>query len=658
MTERSGLLALPYGLLTENLLPYLQASDLVKLRAVCKPLKDKIDDEVLWRNRIEEDFNFPRNSTARVNGFQTLYRGLVQPRIFVWGDKSNCRLGVRPSQLKEELTELISNQHGVPFPISVDYSQAGSLEKIGSPIEIVSGGWSFHVLTSKGEIVFWGQLDGGMWSGLSDLADPHTRVESPTLLKRSTTDPVKSVSSGRSHAVALTSQQDILEWHNWSRAIVHEPLLIAPDIHHSELDSHVEQVEAGWDFTVALIHHQQATNQAQEAANARERTSQVVYWHNDWVTDDAVAAKIGDSDRVELHGVRRVTLPPLPSPSQTVLDEMQEEDNSKHQLITKIGAGDQWVVALTASGLIYRLQTSLPNAMHDRHASHALSFVFSSGAACWRLMDKFCLPSRISQLPVFKDDEQLQNMIKPSLRITHISAQFRNFVAYTPADASGEAEQSSSVVLLGGGSDTPEVKKELQGIGVVKISVGDWHFGALTASGKVFTWGAWSKGALGTWDSLPFSDRQQQLQRGTPTGPVNRLRQVRGPARRGMPFGRIGFGGRGMTGGGSQSTAPGRPATDAGEEDEVSYDSPTRAEEVEPVEDVWQQRMRARIVPRQDGIPVPTEVVFDPEVRRRIPDRDYFAFNIAFAGWHSAAITIEPHLVNSESNNSSALEVS
>ena len=49
-------------------------------------------------------------------------------------------------------------------------------------------------------------------------------------------------------------------------------------------------------------------------------------------------------------------------------------------------------------------------------------------------------------------------------------------------------------------STHPDIIPELQGRSVISVVVGDSHFGALTSSGKLLTWGEYSKGALGLED--------------------------------------------------------------------------------------------------------------------------------------------------------------
>lgn len=48
----------------------------------------------------------------------------------------------------------------------------------------------------------------------------------------------------------------------------------------------------------------------------------------------------------------------------------------------------------------------------------------------------------------------------------------------------------------------PTIIPELQNRSVISVILGDYHFGALTSSGKLLTWGNYSKGALGLGDPV------------------------------------------------------------------------------------------------------------------------------------------------------------
>lgn len=70
--------------------------------------------------------------------------------------------------------------------------------------------------------------------------------------------------------------------------------------------------------------------------------------------------------------------------------------------------------------------------------------------------------------------------------------------------------------MLVGDTDTkpdsrPKVIPQLQNKSIISVVIGDYHNAALTANGKLFTWGAYSNGALGLGDPL-------KLEPGTPGG--------------------------------------------------------------------------------------------------------------------------------------------
>ena len=83
-----------------------------------------------------------------------------------------------------------------------------------------------------------------------------------------------------------------------------------------------------------------------------------------------------------------------------------------------------------------------------------------------------------------------------------ISAHFQTFVAYSGG--------SQSIVLMHKFGDDgasapplhqpplrPTIHRALQFQSVISVVLGDYHFGALTAAGKLLPWGAYSIGALG-----------------------------------------------------------------------------------------------------------------------------------------------------------------
>lgn len=130
---------------------------------------------------LSEELNFPSNSTARTRGFQNLYRGLSRPHLLIWGEDGNGRLGVHPSTYSVRVGSLmafdVGGTGGMPFPQKIDLMEVGhrynakfsaggrtidvgegERVNLGVPVKLVAGGWSFHLLTSLGKVLYWGEL--------------------------------------------------------------------------------------------------------------------------------------------------------------------------------------------------------------------------------------------------------------------------------------------------------------------------------------------------------------------------------------------------------------------------------------------------------------------------------------------------------------------
>ncbi|KAG6857477.1 hypothetical protein H0H87_003544 [Tephrocybe sp. NHM501043] len=120
------------------------------------------------------------------------------------------------------------------------------------------------------------------------------------------------------------------------------------------------------------------------------------------------------------------------------------------------------------------------------------------------LRSKASLPrGRWEYLPTFSEIEKVKHQFvqlgvdSPDfLKVTHISANFLNFIAYSTG--------SHSVVLIGNtdttGESEPKIIPDLQNKSIISVVLGDYHNAALTSNGKLFTWGAYSRGALGLGD--------------------------------------------------------------------------------------------------------------------------------------------------------------
>ncbi|KAL1917599.1 uncharacterized protein VTP21DRAFT_3992 [Calcarisporiella thermophila] len=130
----------------------------------------------------------------------------------------------------------------------------------------------------------------------------------------------------------------------------------------------------------------------------------------------------------------------------------------------QVAGGESFSIALTAQGRIFKFEYR-------------------------RQMEQ---SGEIVMTPPQERYSQLLNFIPPANeKITHISAAFRAFSAYTP----------EGTVLIGNDESTaasaPSLIPELQRRGVCQITLGDWHKGCLTERGEILTWGTNDQGALG-----------------------------------------------------------------------------------------------------------------------------------------------------------------
>lgn len=108
--------------------------------------------------------------------------------------------------------------------------------------------------------------------------------------------------------------------------------------------------------------------------------------------------------------------------------------------------------------------------------------------------------------------------------LSQITAHYETFVAYSTG--------ASSIILMGDQDTTtlsrPKVLPSLQNKSVIQILLGDYHSGALTSTGKLFTWGQYSHGALGLGDP-------KDIEPGDPGGfATPQLKQVAINRRRGQ----------------------------------------------------------------------------------------------------------------------------
>jgi SCF-associated factor 1 len=76
---------IPIEVLLDNFLPLLPISDLLSLTTTNRFFATLCNDDTFWKRKIQKDFNFSDEDSARTSGWKFIYRGLVHPRTYVWG---------------------------------------------------------------------------------------------------------------------------------------------------------------------------------------------------------------------------------------------------------------------------------------------------------------------------------------------------------------------------------------------------------------------------------------------------------------------------------------------------------------------------------------------------------------------------------------------
>ncbi|GAA5903797.1 hypothetical protein JCM8208_006582 [Rhodotorula glutinis] len=489
-TPPDHLAQLPSDLLVDSLLPTVAIRDLIALARVNHEWHQFIvaegsPCEILWQRRAASDFRFPVLASGRRTGWKALYSSLASSSASVWGQTTNGRLGFP------------SHRTGIPpslrpFVIRDELPVPTLIELPAPPVALVAGGWSFHALGSNGEVVSWGQLNGGLFAGDDAPLSNEGRIVRPMVLPQSKeVGPVAQVEAGRAHAVMRGEDGRVWELRAFGRVVEVRDEAGRWGASTSDGQGAVVLVQAGWDYSAVLT----------------AGGDVYVWWGLAPAASDEGAAAAGEADLDDpsTQGVAfpldldTLRLPPLPSSSTTAAADP----------ISLISCGDDFILALTRTGTLFRLDLSPvapgpnqprvpPGALNDPHDSpirsresrSRLEAAFVSGARRWTRLHRFCDAAEVGRL------EGLS--VSSETRITHVSAHFESFAAYSVPLSSDPA---GSIVLLGrkdmDDSAAPIVIPELQNIGVIKIAHGDWHNLALTSSGHLLAWGAWSAGALG-----------------------------------------------------------------------------------------------------------------------------------------------------------------
>nr|GAT45716.1 RCC1/BLIP-II protein [Mycena chlorophos] len=500
---------MPLELLLDNLLMIMPIESVLQLASTNKFFATLCADELLWQRRLKADFNFSDAGTARTSGWRFIYKNIYNPKggpaplitvqtknLFVQSDQSSSG-GTDPSPICCAHRAFSRTQNsnrenangrlglgnkprkriggsGVPFPTRLRIPGVRI-------VNLNTGGMSFHALDSEGRVWVWGTLNGQIGALNSDgFSEPGKAA--PTPLRLDLPSRITEVRCGRLHSLALDAKSQVWNFVNWGR-----PFVLASN--HLLHDSKPVQVECGWNFSSLLT-----------------KSGEIFVW---WPLSGRMAEQIG-SKNAEMDETKEAKanasdgaipcvpwtlevsdldrLPPLPR-LPTLADTGDDPDERDQLKIIKIAAMDALLIALTNHGHVV-----LFRGLESEETLRSLG--------AWTYLPHFSELNSVRETPPFaasNDSTTGPGIAAPqTLKITHISAHFLKFFAYSTG--------SSSVVLMGSTETTedtqPHIEPALQNKSVISVLVGDWHYAALTETGQLFTWGGYSSGALGLGDPM------------------------------------------------------------------------------------------------------------------------------------------------------------
>jgi SCF-associated factor 1 len=450
---------IPVEVFLDNLLPFAPVRDIRNFGSTNKFFAAICADETFWKIRCQEDFNFTSQETARQSGWKNLYRGLNHPKIFVWGERNNGRLG---------LTNIPKGAGpGIPYPVE--------LKIPGSRIvSLVAGGMSFNALDANGSMYVWGTLNGESPALNSDgFSMKYKRAPVPHKLIMPNC--IRTISCGRLHTMVLDSKNLVWTFVNWGCPFK----LDTPMLDCTSPETTPLQAESGWSFCAILTQSNDVLVFWPFSGEVGSRLTEEEDRMNE--TGDCRAYPTSDHTIPCIPVTLRANplrIPPIPHLPELNDTGLSLEESSKETILVKIAAFDNALIGLTNKGHVLKFG--------DLSNEHSFNM-----STRWEYLENFSELSKVAAHSAFHSNTGLE--APSSLRITHITAHFETFVAYSTG--------SSSIILMGDvdtkGDTLPKIKPELQNRSVISTMLGDYHYGALTIDGQLLTWGQYSHGALG-----------------------------------------------------------------------------------------------------------------------------------------------------------------
>lgn len=504
--------SLGHDILVDYLFPYLRETEIRALACTSKTLNYYTSDPSVWHDLYFETFGLHPNPFTTTK-WPEMFRWRSKASMFTWGSLDNGRLGYSKDDVPEGS---LTPRYGVCFPNAVPH-----LDNL-VVADVVCGGFSFAILTAGGEIFVTGELSskrptfpirrnlpvrgrgllpihfGGVPHGRLGirLPDPeplvtdfnhltledqeiandkidyndafsHSELIKPKQLDVTSQTNVKfiSIACGRCHLIALDEDHDIWIWDSmYMGPGIRAKFSFNDDQPHN---LHVRKICGGWNYSAALI----------DGVG-------LIVWFNLNLQPLPRTKTERAASKAENKSV----------PVEYTIVPLTNFGSDSDDYIVDVMAGEGFLVYLTKDGRLYGINTA--NADSVANELRVKLDLFTKELASLQSGDV-----HKSQAQFVKLSGSFRNFAALS-DSEHVLLGTKSCVISPDTDLEHQHQEqgqrwlppNATVDLQG-----PTVIPELQKVGCISVTAGDYHFLGLLRGGKLMSWGRQSQdcGALG-----------------------------------------------------------------------------------------------------------------------------------------------------------------
>ncbi|CCH44313.1 putative E3 ubiquitin-protein ligase HERC2 [Wickerhamomyces ciferrii] len=485
MSQQLSLLDLGSDIIESEVIPHLSPEDIQSLKLTSKSLNELVArSSVVWHELYKKTFG-TKPTAFSLNKWPDLYSLRAKGKLYTWGAMSSGRLGLSSQDVPANNIDRQGFSAGVVKP-----TQVPGIDDVLA--DVSAGGFSFQILTGKGEIYSTGSYHAGHSSGPGPNESDHNEFQEQMRLQEQifitpirrggrVINPLVGMPLGNPRRVPISEPQPM------PGAFPSSPYQI-PEQVEVENKSKIEnrflkrETSGNLDDTKFV-----SVSSGRSHFIALDTSGNLWSWDGG---EYGVKIRFEDKNGINLIQNGHVVLKAAAGWSSSVAyiynyglvywkqrDPLKKDDTdarAHHRLIPKTGdikgservvdffAGDEFIIYVTAEGKVYR---------NDMIGEESI------------LLEKFHNHLKLNA-----------NSLAP--KFTSLSGNFNHFAVFSNED----------IVLIGSkNSDEPEIIEELQHKECISLAVGDYHFLALLKDGTVLSWGLESNscGCLGLGKEEP-----------------------------------------------------------------------------------------------------------------------------------------------------------